>query len=44
MEAGGTRLELYSSEIAQCGGGDDLMPRDLGAIDVQVSEWSPVGK
>eukprot|EP00955_Chlamydomonas_euryale_P024895 262347-Chlamydomonas_euryale.AAC.4 len=41
VEAGGSRLELYNTEITQCGNGDDVVPRDLGAIDVQV--WSRDG-
>ena len=36
VEAGATRLELYGCEVTQCGGGDDIVPKDLGAIDVQV--------
>ena len=36
VEATGTRLELYGSEVTQCGNGDDVVPRDLGAIDIQV--------
>ncbi len=37
VEAGGTRLELYGTEITQCGNGDDVVPKDLGAVDIQVS-------
>ncbi|KAG1680348.1 hypothetical protein FOA52_015438 [Chlamydomonas sp. UWO 241] len=36
VEAGGARLELHATEITQCGNGDDVVPRDLGAVDVQV--------
>ncbi|GAX81356.1 hypothetical protein CEUSTIGMA_g8787.t1 [Chlamydomonas eustigma] len=36
VDAGGTRLEMYCCEVSGCGGGDDLVPRDLGGIEVQV--------
>ncbi len=35
MDAG-TRLEMYGCELIACGHGDDVCPRDLGALEIQA--------
>jgi hypothetical protein len=39
VDGGGTCLEMYGCEVSGCGGGDDLVPKDLGGIEVQVRHY-----